>query len=112
MKSKIMFCSSSFKCNVKQNLNREFDTLMFVQQWPITYCINWMNGRNGNECKLQFPKGIWTIHGIWPSRSYTKLDQQPACCDSSLYFSLLALLPMKEQLKRNWPSVQKSMYDE
>lgn len=81
---------------------------MFVQQWPNTY-RNWMNG--GNECKLP-PKtgtGIWTIHGIWPTRFNTNIDKQPSCCDSSIIMNVDALQPIKDQLKRFWPSLQRGI---
>lgn len=91
-------------------MNREYDTLVFVQQWPNTYCTNWMN--DGNECKLPPQNGIWTIHGIWPSRFNTYIDKQPSCCDSSMVLKMDELQPIKEQLKRNWPSVQKGILTE
>lgn len=69
-----------------------------------------MNGGNDNECKVPQQKGIWTIHGIWPSRFSTRLIDQPACCDASLKFDVNSLLPIKDQLKRNWPSVRKGIF--
>lgn len=91
-----------FKCYAKKNLNTQFDTFMFVQQWPSTYCTSLLT--EGKECKVPPQSGIWTIHGIWPSRFNTKLDEQPSCCDPSLNINVDEI---KEQLKRNWPSVQK-----
>lgn len=89
-------------------MNRQFDTLIFAQQWPTTYCRNWMN--DGNECKLLPQKGQWTIHGIWPTRFNTNTDKQPSCCDSSIKMNLNELQPIKEQLKRYWPSIQKGIF--
>lgn len=64
----------------------------------------------GNECKLPPQNGIWTIHGIWPSRFNTNVDQQPECCDSSVDINVDELRAIKEQLKRDWPSVQKGKF--
>lgn len=70
-----------------------------------------MNGGEDNECKVPPQKGIWTIHGIWPSRFSTRLNQQPACCDASLKFDVASLQSIRDQLKNNWPSVRKGTFN-
>lgn len=77
---------------------------VFAQQWPDTYCTSLK--LSGKECKLPPTTGIWTIHGIWPSRLNLKVPEQPSCCDGSLKMNVEEV---KEQLKRNWPSISSGM---
>ncbi|XP_037035650.1 ribonuclease Oy-like [Bradysia coprophila] len=110
--SLIILCRFSFgyKCNAKPNMNPQFDTLVFVQQWPLTFCQSLMNQEK--ECKIPAQKGTWTIHGIWPSRFHTNAADQPSCCDSTVYLDKKGLQPIKEQLTLYWPTGQKDRSDE
>lgn len=86
--------------------NHKFDVLIFTQRWPITSCLEWMEEKQNNVCLLPSQKGIWTIHGIWPTR-FGSIG--PAFCNKSAEFDVNTLQPFREQLQQYWLNIEKGM---
>lgn len=101
----------SFPCSYELNEvefveehSHEFDVLIFTQRWPITSCLEWMEEKKNNVCLLPSQKGIWTIHGIWPTR-FGSIG--PAFCNKSAIFDVDTLKPFMEQLQQFWLNIEK-----
>ncbi|XP_055600553.1 ribonuclease Oy isoform X2 [Uranotaenia lowii] len=83
----------------------EFDLLIFTQQWPITECYKYQEGKPENTCNIPSPEQSWTIHGVWPTKLGTV---GPSFCDKSAHFDLNQLQPIRPELEQFWPNVQKN----
>lgn len=63
-----------------------------------------MEEKKNNVCLLPSQKGIWTIHGIWPTR-FGSIG--PAFCNKSAVFDVDTLKPFMEQLQQFWLNIEK-----
>lgn len=88
-----------FSSPFNKSIDHSFDVLIFAQNWPTTFCINWMNRKTDNVC---VPENAWQIHGLWPTR-YGQL--KPNYCNQSAKLEFGALAPIKERLQLYWPSL-------
>eukprot|EP00094_Tigriopus_californicus_P008842 TCALIF_08523-PA protein Name:"Similar to Ribonuclease Oy (Crassostrea gigas)" AED:0.17 eAED:0.17 QI:189/1/0.75/1/0.66/0.5/4/0/272 len=77
-----------------------FDLLIFAQNWPTTNCIEWKERDKQNTCTI--PQGIWTVHGIWPTKNKTI---GPNFCDRSKRFDPTRLAPILDDLEAHWTNV-------
>ncbi|XP_050384388.1 ribonuclease S-F11-like [Argentina anserina] len=59
----MLFLSSSGAANAANT----YDYMQLVLQWPATFCYN------NPDCSPNFPRGTFTIHGLWPS-NYSTLE--------------------------------------
>ena len=77
--------------------------MIFTQQWPITFCYDWKEHSEQNDCTLPKEK-TWTIHGIWPNRNETV---GPFYCNRTWHFDINKIKPIEEQLKLYWTNIEK-----
>ncbi|ENN73371.1 hypothetical protein YQE_10021, partial [Dendroctonus ponderosae] len=47
----------------------DWDYLMFSQRWPQTTCSEWEEANSANSCNLPKDRNLWTIHGVWPTKT-------------------------------------------
>ncbi|XP_051168055.1 ribonuclease T2-like [Leptopilina boulardi] len=77
----------------------DFDILVFVQQFPKTTCIN----SRVPPARCNIPRNdLWTIHGIWPTKSGTN---GPNSCRRDLPFKPAELRTIRRQLEAKWIDV-------
>ncbi|XP_007246046.1 ribonuclease T2-like isoform X1 [Astyanax mexicanus] len=81
--------SSNHSCN--------WTCMIFTIQWPGSFCLSL---ENRNICRI--PENIhnWTIHGLWPIRTY-------GCCFCWPVFQS-HLQDLEPELSQLWPSLIKS----
>lgn len=76
---------------------------MFSQRWPVTSCSQWEDANKANTCNMPTNKSLWTVHGLWPTKTGTK---GPLNCPSSIHFDPDQLIPMMDDLKNYWTNVE------
>ncbi|XP_043462281.1 ribonuclease Oy-like [Leptopilina heterotoma] len=82
------------------NADNEYDILLFIQQWPITACLQ--HEKNLKECYF-CNNAFWNIHGIWPTKNYP--GKSPENCDLYHPFNERHLLSIKKELSCKWYNV-------
>jgi len=81
----------------------EWDYLMFSQVWPVSDCIEHQEKKHNDRACILYPNVTgWTVHGIWPTKSYTR---GPAYCDRSWEFDPEKIQSIKPELMEYWPNV-------
>lgn len=86
--------------NDKQS-NKDWDFLIFTQHWPNTVCLSW-NEKTGRGCNFPADTNMWSIHGIWPTRTNT---EGPFFCNK-VHFNATLLEPIKDDLNKYWLDVE------
>ena len=84
-----------------QTPSRDFDSLLFVQQWPPAFRKE--NPRQFNENAKQNLEE-WTIHGLWPDTTNR--------CRSEQKFDIVILADLLSVLSQRWPSFSKQRSSE
>lgn len=79
--------------------------LVFTQRWPITGCMEWMDKSKNHECILPSQRGIWTIHGVWPTR-FGSIG--PQFCTKG-EFNITELDQLKNELDQFWINIEKGI---
>ncbi|KAL1501427.1 hypothetical protein ABEB36_006747 [Hypothenemus hampei] len=93
----------AFRSKPQPTPYHDFDYFIFSQRWPLTTCAEWEATKSGNTCNLPQDKHLWTIHGIWP----TKTGQEgPLFCPSSIHFNPDELAPIINDLTTYWVNVE------
>ncbi|XP_014273779.1 ribonuclease Oy [Halyomorpha halys] len=80
--------------------SNEWDLLIFTQSWPTSVCDSWKQGK-GRSCRA-YPKNIWTVHGIWPTKLGTV---GPGNCDYRNPFNPSAVKGIENELDYYWTNV-------
>lgn len=86
-----------------ENNDKNWDVLIFTQQWPVTTCYHWMEEDHTNECNMPNEKEFWTIHGIWPTKYGTS---GPGFCNKTAKFDINKLNDFINDLKLYWPEIE------
>ncbi|XP_045768089.1 ribonuclease Oy [Maniola jurtina] len=91
-----------FKVLRRTSGSRDFDLLIFTQQWPATACKEWKKRDHTHTCTMPPKVDSWSIHGIWP----TKLGQMgPAFCNRTWLFDPEQVRPIEDQLEKVWVNI-------
>lgn len=94
--------------------------MIFSQRWPITGCTEWEEEKSGNTCNLPHDKSLWTIHGIWPTKTGNKQyilkeikysdctlgHEGPLYCPSAIHFNPEELKPILDDLNNYWVNIE------
>jgi len=86
-----------------QQENSIFDLLIVAQHWPLTICMDWKSKGQSHKCRIPKQQS-WPLHGVWPSRSGSKMG--PQFCNNSLEFDPSLLSPIMPQMDEFWPDVE------
>ena len=86
---------------VEKRNSKEWDYILFTQQWPPTQCLQWKSEGRGHACALP-KRSTWTVHGVWPTKNNTK---GPSFCNNSLPFDEEALSPILTDLENYWINI-------
>ncbi|XP_060529972.1 ribonuclease Oy [Cylas formicarius] len=81
----------------------DWDYLIFSQRWPTTACAHWEEIKKENTCNLPKNKSLWTIHGLWPTKTGT---EGPLFCPSAIHFNPDELQPLMDDLKTYWVNIE------
>ncbi|CAH1122148.1 unnamed protein product [Ceutorhynchus assimilis] len=81
----------------------DFDYLVFSQRWPLTACTEWEEAKQGNTCNLPKDKDLWTVHGVWPTKTG---KMGPLFCPSAIHFNPDQLAPILTDLNHYWINVE------
>ncbi|XP_019766589.1 ribonuclease Oy [Dendroctonus ponderosae] len=81
----------------------DWDYLMFSQRWPQTTCSEWEEANSANSCNLPKDRNLWTIHGVWPTKTG---HEGPVFCPSAIHFNPEELTPMLADLSTYWINVE------
>uniref|UniRef100_A0A1B6DBJ7 Uncharacterized protein n=1 Tax=Clastoptera arizonana TaxID=38151 RepID=A0A1B6DBJ7_9HEMI len=89
--------------------NENWDLLIFTQHWPNTVCLLWeektLHKVSGNHtCSFPRHQGVWSIHGIWPTKLGTK---GPIFCNTSYHFNSSQLEPIETNLTDYWVDIER-----
>uniref|UniRef100_A0A0B7A509 Uncharacterized protein n=1 Tax=Arion vulgaris TaxID=1028688 RepID=A0A0B7A509_9EUPU len=88
---------------VRQPVKDEsWDFLLLAQFWPGASCIYF---DEYTECPVPQGQVGWIIHGLWPS---VFSGQQPRMCDPSMTFDITEIQPLRTELDKQWPYLNKS----
>ena len=81
----------------------DFDVLVFTQRWPVSICSQWLKESVNNSCILPIYDGIWTVHGIWPTKAVTK---GPWNCNDTWHFNKSSIALIEPDLKQFWINIE------
>ncbi|KAK4875894.1 hypothetical protein RN001_012316 [Aquatica leii] len=87
------------------NEDNDWDVLVFTQRWPLTVCSQWIKENSNHSCRLPDYEDIWTVHGIWPTKSGTR---GPWNCDDTWKFNESAVAPIESDLQEFWINIEKN----
>ncbi|XP_018023743.1 ribonuclease Oy-like isoform X3 [Hyalella azteca] len=87
------------------NPTKEWDSLIFSQQWPITSCIAHKESHHGAACRIYKNVTTWTVHGLWPSISGSR--NGPQFCNKSWPFIESRVADIEPQLLKYWTNIFK-----
>ncbi|KAF5306121.1 hypothetical protein FQR65_LT07397 [Abscondita terminalis] len=90
----------SIRCD---NGDNDWDVLVFTQRWPITACSQWLKENPQHSCLLPDYEDIWTVHGIWPTKSGTR---GPWNCNNTWHFNESSITSIESDLKEFWINVE------
>ncbi|GJQ87310.1 RNaseX25 [Trypoxylus dichotomus] len=79
-----------------------WDYILFVQHWPVTVCMKWMDNSPNNNCTIS-PNYQWTVHGAWPTKIGT---DGPQYCNSSWHFNMTEIESIESELEQYWTNVE------
>ncbi|KAF5298227.1 hypothetical protein FQA39_LY02651 [Lamprigera yunnana] len=94
----------SIRCDGNSSEENVWDVLVFSQRWPITACSQWLKENVNNSCALPEDDLIWTVHGIWPTKSGN--HKGPSNCNESWHFDESSVLPIEPDLKQLWTNLE------
>ncbi|XP_031351086.1 ribonuclease Oy [Photinus pyralis] len=86
----------------KPNNSTDWDVIVFTQRWPVTICSQWMQVNANNSCFLPTDGNIWTVHGIWPTKSGTR---GPWNCNTNRFNESL-IKEIESDLKQRWVNIE------
>lgn len=89
--------------DIKPTTFKDSDHLVFAQSWPPAVCKEWKGRNSRNTCDYPDNRKIWTIHGLWPSKTGYR---GPYYC-REMKFNLMELrTKMRKDLEQYWTNVQ------
>ncbi|KAK9738893.1 Ribonuclease T2 family [Popillia japonica] len=79
-----------------------WDYILYVQHWPITVCMQWMEKSANNNCTIPV-NYQWTVHGSWPTKIGT---DGPQYCNSTWNFNRTVIEPIESELEQYWTNIE------
>ncbi|KAH9644089.1 hypothetical protein HF086_015419 [Spodoptera exigua] len=99
-----------YRGNTRTNAEKEWDFLIFTQQWPSSMCKVWTHNKPNHHCVFPKKTDSWTVHGIWPTKAGTK---GPFNCNTTWLFDPEQVRPIENELEQAWTNIEKetSLYN-
>ncbi|XP_038078907.1 ribonuclease Oy-like [Patiria miniata] len=92
---------------VQNEQTKSWDYLLFVNQWPETFCKYYNashkhDNKDGQECIIPPIVSTWTIHGTWPTKTGT---EGPTSCNNTWQFNLSQVKDLVPAMNKTWPGL-------